>query len=157
MSSSLRNDYYSPRQNLLLGLGSTAFFAVSVTNCIVYGGALGSGSRTSSANTTNNNTGIDTTCAWIMLALNIVFAFISFIFMVTFLYRWGRSTTREVGQYYDRVTRPNTERVSEVVTRTVDNRGYGPVNSEYTVPVGIPVGVPVGKPLIYDARTGRYT
>lgn len=85
MTSYLTNRSQSTGANWLLGLGSAVVFGVSVTNCIVYSNGTSGSQNTSSGS--GGTTSIDSTCATIMLVINIILAIISFIYMLVFIWR----------------------------------------------------------------------
>lgn len=138
---------FSAGGNLALGIGSAILFGVAVTNCIVYSGGTGSGSATSGSGGVNTN--IDSTCSWIMLVLNIIFAIITFIYMIMFFLKAFRiyraNASREYTEYIER-PRPRYEE-------------YGSPNPEYQVArvaQPVPVAVPVASPVFVPAANTSY-
>ncbi len=73
--------------NVLLGLGSAIIFAVSVTNSIVYAQGTTSSHGSSSGSGGDEDIGVNTNCATLMLVINIIIAIISFIAMIYFFYK----------------------------------------------------------------------
>jgi len=81
--SQYKTDNKTP--NRLLGLAATFIAGVSITNCIVY--ANGTTSSNGSSGSGDENIGINTNCALLMLILNIIIAIIAIVLMIYFFYR----------------------------------------------------------------------
>lgn len=158
---------FSTGTNIALGLGSAVLFGVAVTNCIVYSGGTSGANGTNggclrSGNTVTTN--IDTTCSWIMLILNIIFAIITFIFMIMFFWEAFRVNRANRSAEYVEIDRPPS--LDRYPPHQSD---YGQPNPKYEVrevrevtqpvfvPQAVPVALPVGNSQQYFVEQPAYS
>ena len=88
---------YGRGSNLLAGLTTGVVFAVAVTNCVVYSGAITSCNNCCGNSSTSSGdvetTGLNEGCAYIMLIINIIIAIVAFIWMIVFFGRAARGAS----------------------------------------------------------------